>query len=1150
MNILLVSQCTKRALTETRRILDQFAERRGDRTWQTPITQQGLDTLRMLLRKTARKNTAVACHWIRGQNHSELLWIVGDTKQFNAHGATPTNMTERNILRQDDENDWHTAHDIRLLAAMAALFHDFGKANDTFQAKLKGKGKLADPYRHEWVSLRLFQALVGQSDDAVWLQRMADGADAVNSQWLASLVKDGIDTSNPAPLAAMSPLAQAIGWLIVSHHRLPFVNKDLTDSKLQKLWTVLDANWCGSRAQPDEDDDPAAHHQAVKGCWSFKKQLPHHSATWRKRAATLAQRMLERPSLLQPAQPWFQTNPYAMHMARLTLILADHHFSSIEGDPKLRDPSYSAWANTDRKQEGAPFKQRLDEHLIGVEKCAHSIARSLPQLAASLPRLTHHRAFKQRSGNARFAWQDKAFDLATALQEPSAVQGFFGVNMASTGCGKTLANARILYALAHPQKGARFTVALGLRTLTLQTGDALRERMGLGSDELAVMVGGSAVRALHEHHKQQNQTSEATDTTSERLFANAGSESAQDLLPSNTHVHYDNALHGGPLSDYLGGNDPQKQAAQQLLHAPVLVCTVDHLMPACEATRGGHHIVPMLRLLTSDLVLDEPDDFGIEDLYALTRLVHWAGLLGSRVLLSSATLPPALIQGLFAAYLAGRQSFQQNRGQPGLTASVCCAWFDENGASSSEHADEAGYLQSHNAFVQQRGAHLAEQRRTEQRRRACIMPVDIRASESTHDTPRIRREYASTLLQAALDLHRQPHNHTLDSVAACNSDPNGGPTGGKRVSFGLVRMANIDPLIDVAIALHGMDLPEGVRLHLCVYHSRHPLLVRSGLEQRIDRALQRHGQDTDPAAQLRKPDVRAAIDDHPEADHLFVVLATAVAEVGRDHDYDWAVVEPSSLRSIIQLAGRVRRHRTGPVPGRNIALLDCNLKALENPQGAAFTRPGFETSSAIGFTLQTHKLTDLLRPEEIQHIDATARIIPTQPLHAMQYLSDLEHVRLGGVMRTLTPDDLPEALQDAEPAEISVRRWWQTLSHLSAHEQRKKPFRHDPQGREEFMLLPHTDEDDFGFFTLHDEGLQQNHDNRFEPLTLPNHPRISPWAVHPYTAELMALAEAKDQPMAQLAKRFGALGLPKGQGDQVWAWHALLGYRRHLARSK
>ena len=60
MNVLLVSQCDKRALTETRRILDQFAERRGDRTWQTPITQDGLNTLRRLLRKTARASDRVS----------------------------------------------------------------------------------------------------------------------------------------------------------------------------------------------------------------------------------------------------------------------------------------------------------------------------------------------------------------------------------------------------------------------------------------------------------------------------------------------------------------------------------------------------------------------------------------------------------------------------------------------------------------------------------------------------------------------------------------------------------------------------------------------------------------------------------------------------------------------------------------------------------------------------------------------------------------------------------------------------------------------------------------------------------------------------------------------------------------------------------
>ena len=58
MNILLVSECNKAALKESRRILDQFAERRGERTWQTSITYEGLKTLRRLLRKTARKNTA------------------------------------------------------------------------------------------------------------------------------------------------------------------------------------------------------------------------------------------------------------------------------------------------------------------------------------------------------------------------------------------------------------------------------------------------------------------------------------------------------------------------------------------------------------------------------------------------------------------------------------------------------------------------------------------------------------------------------------------------------------------------------------------------------------------------------------------------------------------------------------------------------------------------------------------------------------------------------------------------------------------------------------------------------------------------------------------------------------------------------------
>jgi len=220
MNVLLISQCTKNALTETRRILDQFAERRGERTWQTAITHEGLSTLRKLLRQTARKNTAVACHWIRGKDHSELMWIVGDASQFNIEGAVPTNATTRNVLRSDDENDWHTVEVIRLLAQLAALLHDLGKASVAFQERLAGKWQEKNLYRHEWVSLRLFQAFVYEDDDERWLKRLANPESLEEQEWTdgGRYQRDGLDTVNSTPFTTLPPLARAIGWLIVTHH--------------------------------------------------------------------------------------------------------------------------------------------------------------------------------------------------------------------------------------------------------------------------------------------------------------------------------------------------------------------------------------------------------------------------------------------------------------------------------------------------------------------------------------------------------------------------------------------------------------------------------------------------------------------------------------------------------------------------------------------------------------------------------------------------------------------------------------------------------------------------------------------------------------------------------------------------------------------
>lgn len=1131
MNILLISQCSKNALTETRRIIDQFAERRGDRCWQTAITQQGLDTLYRLLRRTARKNTAVACHWIRSKDHSEMLWIVGDARQFNGRGVTPTGTTRRDVLRTGDENDWHVGEDIRLLARLAALFHDIGKANDAFQKKLSSHQPIADPYRHEWVSLRLFEAFVGDQckSDRDWLERLEKLDGSEGTMVIEKLFKDGQGKTLFSPFRTLQlPLASVIGWLIVSHHRLPTPGREwaLSADNLARLPRAIAHDWCGSRTESPESS---------AACWAFSRGLSFESRHWRQHVAEAAKAILKRANLTSDAAPALLVSPYVLHLSRLALMLADHYYSGQPshgryGDKQTR-PGKGLYANSLRDGEDKRvLNQRLDEHLIGVEVNAGRLIRTLPRLALSLPRIARHKGFRARSGGV-YRWQNTASDLAESLRERSVENGFFGVNLASTGCGKTLANGRILYGLSDPQLGARFTIALGLRVLTLQTGDAYRQRLNLGPGDLAVLVGGTASSVLHEHFQQQRDP-----------YSTSGSESAADLLPFHSHVRYEGSLEDGPLKHWLypahkegevDGRRPRGRSrdASAMLDAPVLVCTVDHLTPATEATRGGHQILPMLRLMTSDLVLDEPDDFDMADLPAITRLVHWGGMLGSRVLLSSATLPAALVQGLFLAYCAGRREFQRYRGHQGERLSICCSWFDEFGVDHSEHGGDSGgatFLAAHNVFVGRRIAQLAKEESP--RRRATIVPVSI--SKPVHGDKARRQEetrtsLASLLIECALTQHQR--HHGVDAKT------------GKRVSFGLIRMANIDPLFDVARAFFSATTPPGCRIHVCVYHARHPMVVRAAIERELDATLKRH----DEEAVFAQPSVRARLDAGGESDHLFIVLATAVAEVGRDHDYDWAIIEPSSMRSIIQLAGRVWRHRKRACsPDEpNILLLDTNLKHLESGSGCpAFTKPGFETSSSSGFPLKSHRLTDLLMPEQWRVIDARARIRPRAKLDPTGNLVDLEHARLADQMLGAQPGHV----QVGKP----VKWWWETPAHLTGVIQQNTPFRHDPQGSQIFALLPDEDCTAVGFFVFTDavpfgESDQGNLLLRFSDDELMTGQGIEPWGVPDYLPALLDLAEAFGMDPLDCARKFGTVDLPgRSEEGQRWRYHPVLGFSR------
>jgi len=102
MMVTFVSQCEKNALTKTRRVLDAFANRIGDNTWQTLITEDGLITVKKMLRQTASKSTAVSCHWIRTRARSQFLWVVGNKHKFNGEGVVPVNYTTVNDIKMDE----------------------------------------------------------------------------------------------------------------------------------------------------------------------------------------------------------------------------------------------------------------------------------------------------------------------------------------------------------------------------------------------------------------------------------------------------------------------------------------------------------------------------------------------------------------------------------------------------------------------------------------------------------------------------------------------------------------------------------------------------------------------------------------------------------------------------------------------------------------------------------------------------------------------------------------------------------------------------------------------------------------------------------------------------------------------------------------
>lgn len=808
------------------------------------------------------------------------------------------------------------------LAKASGKIHDIGKASVRFQKKLRHQADGADRVRHEWLSAKLIQAMRANGRD--WTKAWKSVKTNEKDVTLGSRKFAGNDVC-----AVTSPL-EAIDLLVMTHHKL--------------LGT---GGKRGERTLPTSSAHVRGDVQDFKE-EQYKPAGPIGDSVWND-YWTAESRLLQMSENKTPNY-WRGVSLFA----RTALIFADHTVSAINRINPAPQPSpatspgsdpttKTVYANTCKSalHPAGALNQTLDWHLDTVGSRAAELVVKMHGMA--LPGLAKKsvESICQRAP-AKYAWQNTAADaLQTAVRSlPEEIKGQVPVlvfNIAGTGSGKTRMNVRAACVLRDGQSAPRLSIALNLRSLTLQTGAALRSQLKIGEDELATVIGDETVRKLF-RQTQQGDFIDADENAPEPDFICDGEERA--------------------LPEWLDSLFAQSSNKQRLIvSSPLLVSTIDYLIAAGEPGRQGHHVKAFLRVMSSDLVLDEIDGYDPMALVAVLRLVQVAAMAGRNVICSSATLAMPVAHAVAAAFRSG---VAMREAMEGRACGFLCAQIDdvlppsvtlmttETGAATQ--AFEAGYRQRLDAIRQALSARS---------------PMRVAVLQKINSLEVSTKGWLNAVTEGCSRLH-------------ASQGWRFGETGIK-VSFGLVRVANIRTAILLARHLSN-SLPGGdVAVKIACYHSADFLISRFHKERRLDHLLSRGAGNTgiEADADIQREAAHAAAKGCTSL--MFIVVATPVEEIGRDHDFDWAVIEPSSAQSVVQTAGRVNRHRMQPVTFPNIAILQFNLRHCRNVENGkceekAFVYPGLELMGDAGGTHDTHDMAELFAWNEADQVTIDARL--------------------------------------------------------------------------------------------------------------------------------------------------------------------------------
>ena len=892
--IIAVCRSTKQSRERVAVVLDRYLWRIGDRTWRGRASNACLDRIARELRGTAKRNTAVVIHEIRSARESRIPIVrVGARRAFSPEGLVPVSShagkSPRWPLRPERER-----HALAILR-IAVLLHDLGKATKLFQEKLrralKGAQPEADPVRHELYSAVVWDILAGSCGDEALIDCLRDlqatRVDEACEDATRRLCELHRSPNRPMDFyfaKQEGTIAHAVGMLILTHHRLPEAGSDhvrLTPARHVRTDAAL---------------DPAVLR-------IFRGRPFWHDPRWLSALRRTADDL--RPGAGAPG----------LDLAlRASLMFADHLGSALR--QAGHDGPDHHLANT---RNGSPADaldvhvERVLERLPGCFDMLHRHRERYPALGTDqVPLALLH----PEPAPEPFAWQAAAAAAAAALCT-AREGGFFACLMAGTGTGKTRGAPMLLAAAAFAdacpeRRYLRMTLALGLRALAFQAAQDYVDDLRFAPADVAALIGQPPVRFADENEEVSDGAESALSLPNwlhvERVTGRVpleGSEREPDWLRRLSH----DTDRGLPATldlaiEHAGGHSA---TARRLVATPIVVGTIDHVM-GVAAPISARFLFQALRVLTADLVLDEIDQYDPEGIAAIGRLVFQAAAGGRRVIAMSATLTDDIAVALHAAY---REGWRVHAAASGAADHVNVLCAGDAAASCFVGSDGESFASIYAAC---RDRVVAALQSGVPRRRGRILP----ACEGWPE-----------LVEQVDTACEELHDATATEI------------NGLRVSIGFVRMTRVQHAAALAFQLPAGPSGRRLRVKVCL-HARFPRLHRAYIERELKRALTRKG--PDPNAGLRALCARECLLERAQAagcDGLeIVVVASPVIETGNDLDFDWAIVDPSSLRAVVQAAGRVWRHRTYAGQKANMLILGRSPIAMVDGKLA---RPGVET---------------------------------------------------------------------------------------------------------------------------------------------------------------------------------------------------------------